>query len=372
MRLQIHPGLVWAWRAPGRLQVGLDPRHGVILDGLSARDELVLQALRRGTESARLPTLAVRSGLTVTRVRELVDVVRGAGLLVPRHTSPTRLRSVPAAAVETLRPHAARLALTYPGGDGWDVLVARAARCVAVSGAGATGIAVAVGLARAAVGHLVVVDDARVSDTDVHPGGYRPQDVGRRREAAGPEVLRRAVPSVRTGTTGSAAPDLVVAVRSDGVDASRYDVLLRDDVPHLVVLLRERDAVVGPLVRPGRSCCLRCVDLHRRDRDPEWPRVVPQVAARTAGPEDPVLSALAVALTVAQALTELDRRVDPASLGATLEIALPDGTTSVRDWPAHHQCGCRAVPGTGGRAVRTGAPDESRALRAAGSASGQS
>lgn len=344
MRLQIHPALLRAWRAPGRLQIGLDPRHGVILDGLTQRDELVLDALAGGIDTSRLRALALRTGLPQARVHDLVEALRRAGVLVGRHTPPSRLRSLPPQVAELLRPHALSLALTYPGGDGWDLVVARRTRTVAVAGGGATGIAVAVGLARAGVGQVCVLDDTRVADVDVHPGGYRPADVGRRREEAAREVLTRAVPSVRTVAPTSTAPDLVVAVRWGGVDASRYDGLLREEVPHLLVLLREHDAVVGPLVRPGRTSCLRCLDLHRRDRDPEWPRVVLQLAARASSAEDPVLSALAAAVAVAQALTQLDGRVDPASLGATLEITLPDGTTAARDWPGHPACGCRSDP----------------------------
>lgn len=345
MRLRIQPGLFRAWRAPGRLQIGIDPAHGVILDGLTSADELLLEALDGGgADLTRVLALAGRLGVGEGRARDLLEMLRRAGVLVPRHTTRSRFGSMSLHSRELLRPLADTLALAYPGGDGWDVLTDRRTRSVAVCGAGATGLAVAVGMARAGVGQVLLVDDGRVGAGDVRPGGFRPEDVGRRRDVAGEEVLAAAMPQVRTTARADVTPDLVVAVRTGALDASRYDGLLREDVPHLAVLLRERDAVVGPLVRPGSTCCLRCLDLHRRDRDPEWPRVVPQLASRAAAAEDPVLSGLAVALAVAQGLTALDRRTDPACLGATLEIALPDGTTVVRDWPAHHECGCLGLP----------------------------
>lgn len=351
MRLQIHRGLFWAWRGPGRLQIGLDPNLGVILDGLTATDERLLDALHEGSDLARLRSIATKLAAPEGRVDDLVRTLRSAGVLVGRHTSVgvlRPLRSLSTTARERLQPLARTLALTYPGGDGWDVLAARRARTVAVAGAGATGLQVALGLAGAGVGQVLLHDDGRVRRHDVQPAGYRAEHVGRRREAAGAELLTSAAPHVRTTARGSHVPHLAVIVGTGALDASRVDGLLREDVPHLAVLLRERDAVVGPLVRPGRTCCLRCLDLHRRDRDPEWPRVVPQLAARVPTGEDAVLSALAAALAVAQSLTQLDGRADPSTLGATLEIALPDGTTAARTWPPHHECGCHGLPSSGG------------------------
>src|SRR5262249_32292812 len=47
--------------------------------------------------------------------------------------------------------------------------------------------------------------------------------------------------------------------------------LMRDRVPHLVVSASEAIGIVGPLVMPGRTACLRCLDLLRADHDPAWP-----------------------------------------------------------------------------------------------------
>ena len=65
--------------------------------------------------------------------------------------------------------------------------------------------------------------------------------------------------------------------------------------------------VVGPLVRPGVSPCLNCLDLHRLDRDPAW-RVIAaqlQATART----DPLACTTALAgaaFAAAEVLTPID------------------------------------------------------------------
>src|SRR6516165_8762324 len=48
-------------------------------------------------------------------------------------------------------------------------------------------------------------------------------------------------------------------------------------VPHLPVRVRDGTGLVGPLVIPGVTSCLRCADLHRSDRDAAWPVVASQL-----------------------------------------------------------------------------------------------
>ena len=347
MRLQIRPGLRRAWRAPGRLQIGLDAGHGVVLDGLTAGDELVLAALDGGCEARSLPARARRAGVTEARARELVDALARAGSLVPARTVRSRLARLPGPQRRRLAADADVLSLVYPDGDGWHVLAQRRDRSVAVVGAGRTGLAVAVGLATAGVGLVLLDDDTRVRDGDLSPGGFVEDDVGRRRGEAAADLVAALSPETRTSAQGDVRPDLVVLVGHGAVDPLRSDGLLREDVPHLAVLVRERDVVVGPLVLPGSSACLRCLDLHRRDRDAEWPALVPQLAAGsdgTCGAEESALSSLGAALAVAQALAHLDARCRPASVDATLEVALPDGLVDVRPWSAHAACGCHWPP----------------------------
>ena len=128
------------------------------------------------------------------------------------------------------------------------------------------------------------------------------------------------------------------------------DGLIRDRVPHLAVWALEAVGVVGPLVRPGRWACLRCVDLRKADADPQWPKILAQATfAPRVRPQacDTVLAATTAALACAQALALIDRAgragPGPATVGGTLEVVLPDWQWRRRTWPPHPACGCGAA-----------------------------
>jgi bacteriocin biosynthesis cyclodehydratase domain-containing protein len=119
--------------------------------------------------------------------------------------------------------------------------------------------------------------------------------------------------------------------------------LMRDRVPHLAVSADEAIGVVGPLVIPGRTACLRCMDLTRAERDPAWPLILAQLEGRESNPCacDAPLAAAVAAQAAAQVLAFIDRAVaaDPVVNG-TLELVLPGWQWRRRTWPRHPDCSC--------------------------------
>jgi hypothetical protein len=348
--LRIRPGLARAWRAPGRLQIGLDPRCGVVLDGLTAADERVLAALDAGTyDRRRLQLQAARWGLPRSRVDDLVRLLDDAGVLLPDVDPSPVLARLDDRARTRLEPTARALAVAHPGSDGWEAVARRLRARVVVQGGCRVGLRVATTLAASGTGAVEVHDDEPVAVEDAGPGAYLRPDVGRRRGRAAADRLARvlALPPAPTEVV-DALPDAVVVVGSGALDPGGYDPWLALDVPHLAVLVRECDAVVGPLVRAGRGCCLRCVELYRTDRDPEWPRVAAQVATGWTGRCDPVVGEQVAALAAAEVLALVDGWDEPLSTGRTLEVGPGRTVPVVRTWPAHARCGCLALPPVGG------------------------
>ena len=112
--------------------------------------------------------------------------------------------------------------------------------------------------------------------------------------------------------------------------------------PHLQVRMRDGIGVAGPLVLPGRSACLSCLDRHRTEHDPGWPGMALLLAERT-GRGDPACAAATAALGTAQALLALDGAgTTPSACEATLEIDVRTGVSARREWTPHPSCPCGA------------------------------
>lgn len=133
-------------------------------------------------------------------------------------------------------------------------------------------------------------------------------------------------------------PDLVVVIPDHGRGMAYGNALARAGCDHLWAHLRDGRFVVGPLVVPGGTSCLRCHDLHRTDADPAWPTLAVAWEAQEPGRPSPAAISLLASTAVRQALTWL-RGARPASVDATLEEE-PDGLVLRMAWPVHPSCGC--------------------------------
>jgi bacteriocin biosynthesis cyclodehydratase domain-containing protein len=141
--------------------------------------------------------------------------------------------------------------------------------------------------------------------------------------------------------------DLVLLCDQQVADPCLLAALVAARTPHLVVRLRDGAGLVGPLVLPGRSSCVRCADLHRSELDPEWPALAAQLMGRT-GHGSPAVVRATAALALGQVEHLLRRGAGgegaPGSLGATLELDLRTDTLRRRPWSPHPRCGCGAHP----------------------------
>jgi bacteriocin biosynthesis cyclodehydratase domain-containing protein len=306
-RLRLAPGRTVLWRGDRTVQLGVDPRHAVVVDGLSA-------------------------GLA--RTLRLLDELAGAGLVEPAdradHPPPPLAADAAAWGLRT-------------GRRAGELLARRAMATVQVHGNGRIAVAVATLLAAAGVGAVAVHATGRVADTDVGTG-YLPRDVGQPRERAAAEAVYRS----RTVATADVPPELPdVAVLADHAawDPHLALRLSADRVPHLAVHAREASAVVGPLVLPGRTSCLHCADLHRTDGDPCWPRVAAQLAALPPAVEL-ACAHVAAGMAAEQVLALLTGRGEaadePPAAGTTFEVDPLHGSLVRRRWPPHPRCGCGA------------------------------
>jgi bacteriocin biosynthesis cyclodehydratase domain-containing protein len=318
----LSPAARRLWRDGDTLQLGGPSGRAVVLEGAGALKPLL--PLLDGTRTCA--QVVLESG--DARTGEVLELLRAAGLLLDADDlHPTGLDR---AERDRLAPDVATLSLLHGRGAGSALLSRRAARVV-VHGARRVGAPLAALLSAAGVGTVDVRDDqpARLSDTSV--GGLTPLDLGRPRAQALAGRLR---------SVGSARPPALVVLTDDSA-AQTAAVLVPARTPHLLARVDEHVGTVGPLVLPGRSACLRCLDLTRSLLDPGWPAMAAQLEQPRRGtpPCDGVL-AVAVASQAALQVLELLEGGTPASVSGTLELEIPGWRWRRRSWPQHPGCPC--------------------------------
>ncbi len=143
-----------------------------------------------------------------------------------------------------------------------------------------------------------------------------------------------------------------LVVLSDDVvtDPRLVSDLVRCGLPHLSVRIRDGNGVVGPLVLPGQSSCLRCADILRSELDPHWLHLSAQLLGSAGHAESAMIHA-----SVALALAEIDSALSEtaathaASLSSTLEIALRPYRITTRRWPRQISCSCQYLAPVSGK-----------------------
>ena len=348
MRPALKAGLRPLWRDRDTLQIGVDPRRAAALTGLG-KAAAIVSLLDGSRDVAEVVRTAARYSITPKAANRVLGLLASAGVLddFPAHlhaTLPDYLRA-------RLAPELACAALAYGHGDGGArVITRRRAAFVRVYGAGRVGAGIATFLAASGVAWVSCRDTGTVTPADVMPGGLDLGDVGDNRAAGVARAIRQVAREVRTADDEARLPDLAVlagpGARADPVTLAD---LMRLRVPHLAVGADEAIGVVGPLVEPGHSACLRCVDLSKAARDPGWPMILAQAGGSAGGPAvspqacGTVLAAATAARAAAQALTFIDRAASLVTAGGTLEMVLPHWQWRRRSWPAHAACTCGAA-----------------------------
>ena len=156
------------------------------------------------------------------------------------------------------------------------------------------------------------------------------------------DAVRRLLPGahVRVCETGSSA-DLIV--RACDLEPARTDSdhALSVGRPHLWATVRDCVGLVGPLVVPGETACLRCVDAARSDLDPAWPVLVEATTTvrPVVSPVDEALAAAVAALAVHEVAVYASRR-GPQTLNGLIEVPYGFGPVQRVALSPHPQCGC--------------------------------
>ncbi|CAN5135350.1 MAG: hypothetical protein ACSLEW_11515 [Nocardioides sp.] len=137
----------------------------------------------------------------------------------------------------------------------------------------------------------------------------------------------------------SQGPVAIVAARG-AVSPRALDSLMREGLTHLLVTEMPTGWLVGPLVVPGRSACVRCVDLHLSGGDPRFQHLVGGTATVRRRPDEHDAASLRLAL--AWAARDVAAQLASASastVSATITLG-PAAAPVHNTWPPHPHCGC--------------------------------
>jgi bacteriocin biosynthesis cyclodehydratase domain-containing protein len=140
--------------------------------------------------------------------------------------------------------------------------------------------------------------------------------------------------------------DVAITIGQFVLEPATYGFWLRRDVPHLPIVFGEAYATIGPMVDPGRSPCLYCLEFHHRDADQAWAAIASQLWGRAAPAETPLVSREVSALAARLVLNRLrDEWSAPAGTATSLRIAAATGEVTQEKWMPHPECGCISIPG---------------------------
>jgi hypothetical protein len=140
---------------------------------------------------------------------------------------------------------------------------------------------------------------------------------------------------VSTNAVNVSEIDLAVLVSNFVISPIDSQPWLANDLPHIPIVFTESGAIVGPLVRPGHTPCLACIELHRVDVDPAWGAIAPQVWGRPVT-VDPALATHAAAIVLT---------LTTARAGRVTHVSNTSFVRRTTPSAFHPRCGCRSLPG---------------------------
>ncbi len=296
------------WRTARTIQVG-DADRTVLISDLP-RDVLLWARSLRGDRTLDECLAACPD---VDSGRTMLQALRMAGALDDAARTSHTTALLPRALRDRDHRHAAAARLAYDDERAHLAVDARALARIGIFGQGPLAQAIRISLRQSGIGHVI----------DMTPPSS----------------------AARIGRLQAAEIDLFVLAHTWHPDSFDDAGCLALDVPHLPAAAWGTRGIVGPLVVPGRTPCLRCGLLRAQDGDSAFATLHLQ---RSHAKPDIMAIDTALALAVAAhtaiavcAWVESLGEEQSASGGShRLRLMMPRGTVTYEKFPAHPLCGC--------------------------------
>ena len=348
MVFRINPNQQPLWRNPFEMQLGTGA-DSVVLGKLSAAQERLIAALYRGIADQQLDIVSQQLGLSKQDTDEVIEQVGPLLLAEPRKPSSSKSKTalssefVAGAFAEIIR------ASLLIGADGETVLLSRGERTVHLEELTRTGLLIAQGLAAAGVGNLISHDEQKVDGLSLGPTGYPTQLQGHPRIDALRSVLA-ASPNNCQITTGKKMTekqlqkiDCAVLIVQQVIEPKRYSTWLNRDVPHIVVTFDAQEVSISPMILPGQTACLFCLEIQRTQQNAQWPVIASQLISSNKKFDDSASQLFAAGIVIQKILSRLDKvsGFEVASENHTgYRLNLKSGEVVEFRWPKQSGCQC--------------------------------
>lgn len=328
MATQINPRLARLWLADDIRQYGY--RSPLKLESLSEPELRILDYLEAGITTSQmeaLPAIARTDEEVVSGVVARLTPVLGESGRLPVSYSPAEIKK-----------HLSELARLFsPSTSLADALKKRHGARIFIESVGRTGLVLAKALSASQIGTLLTLDQLRVRDEDCLPLGHPKSHLGLPRATSAKQQLEGT--QMQFHSRRSAALEKVsiaILIADDIVNPSSYQPWISRDIPHLAVCFDEEGVEISPLVVPGETPCIGCIEKAKFETDEHWRTIAPQLLTLDRSNQDSAMMLFATGVATNLILNH----IDSAGSTSTKSLRLNRSGSLGSFEPATSQCGC--------------------------------
>lgn len=264
MVTQINPFQQHVWRSINQLQIGLG-QQSVLLTDLTRPQERFIASLIAGIADNQIEPLAKQLKFDAVDAHRIAEALKPV-LLQQIMTEPT--------AEDSLNGELVRVTLNQ-NTDGFAVLANRASKKVYLNTLGRAGATIATALAKAQVGSIASDDHGRVSKPEI--SSYLKSLENCARISALDFQFREFGLATKVTNRSFEKASVSILIAQQYVSPTAYAPLMNRELPHIGVVFDQAGATVSPLVRPGETPCLYCLERNRIEQHAAWPVIASQL-----------------------------------------------------------------------------------------------
>ena len=337
------------WKDPSTLQIGLGP-SAIELADLTPEQEKIIDALYSGLVEGQQEVIDSHSNAEPGETQNLID--RLQGVLEKPLPGRTPFGDWQQLAFSEL----ARASIDYQV-NGEMVLAERWQRNIHIDQLDKAGLLFTKALLASGVGSVITHDDGIVVQADLGELGYPKEFLGKKRfESLQLEISKLSLPvtkkqrlialNYKRDKTLKVAFALVVGHLA--LRPTTYSRWLNRDVSHLAVTFNLDSVEVSPVVIPGLTPCLNCLQEFKVDEENSWPVMASQLVDLPRVRDDSAALLTAIGLATRSVLRQLDESAGFIHTGDSqneirkgYRVDYATGTVTRTSHEVHSLCTCQ-------------------------------